>query len=279
MTNFLNQNAQRTILSLLFVAMSTSTLSAQFPVQETNQMVGSWKVTNVDDFSIQLQINRQNQFRMMVNGQTSQGQLEASGNVVTLNFTDGTKQKFNKSFENGNMIFAATDGSQSFVMGRVEAENTRPAQVTGFPNRPSTDEIMEQDVEEDVSAATPDQKIIGKWYAKLEDDQVDVFVKSEFKADGTYTTSLLLVAGSEKETQKDQGRWSVKNGKLISVSEGETDQEIVPIEFSNENLIVDMTAEFGTRMVMSRSPEQVKPSKFDIQKLIEYAQQQAGGGW
>lgn len=286
MTNFISQHAQRIILAILFVSLSANTLFAQFPVEEANTMVGSWKVTNIDDYSIQLQINRQNQFRMLVNGKASEGQIEASDDVVNLNFSDGTRQSFNKSFANGQLIFEATQGTQRFVMDRADAESTPARSDTGFPTRQSTESDSDEDadfdsteeMDEDVSEVSPSQKVVGKWYAKLEDDQIEVFIKSDFREDGTYTTSIMLVAGSQKEKQTDKGRWSVENGNLISVSDGETEREIAPIQFSENDLVVDMTNEFGTRMVMSRSPDQVKPSQFDINKLIEYAQGQADGG-
>lgn len=273
MTDFITQYAKHSILTILLVSLSASTLPAQFPVEEANKMVGSWNVTNNEDYSIQLQINGQNQFRMLVNGQESNGEIKSSGNVVTLNFSNGTKQEFNKSFDNGQMIFAATKGTQRFVMDRVDVDAQEPATVMGLPGVPPSD-----DVEEDVPAASPSERILGKWYAKLESDQIEVFIKSEFREDGTYSTSTSMVAGSEKETQNDKGRWAIEDGNLVSVSDGETDPEIAPLQFVDENLELDMTAMFGTRLVMSRSLEQVKPSKFDLRKLIEYAESQADGG-
>lgn len=277
MTNFISQYVNRISLAILFVALSTSTLKAQFPVQEENNLVGSWTVTNVEGYSIQIQINGQNQFRMLVNGKGSEGRVETANDVVTLNFSDGTQQQFNSSFKNGQLIFEATKGNQRFVMDRAEAERAAPRRNTGFPERSS--EMDADDEVEEIVDENPNQRIHGKWYAKMEDQQIEVFIKSDFRQDGTYSTSLLMVAGSEKETQKDTGRWSIEDGKLITVSDGETQREIAPIEFSNDNLVVDMTAEFGAKMVMSRSPEQVKPTQFDIHKLIEYAQGQTNGGW
>lgn len=280
MTNSIRQYTQRIALAILFVTLSANTLSAQFPVENANDMVGAWQVTNIEGYSIQLQINGQNQFRMLVNGKTSQGQLETSDDVVTLNFSDGTRQKFNKSVNNGQLIFEATEGTQRFVMDRAEVERTPARRTTGFPARQSTEMISDEetDMEEDVADSTPNQQIMGKWYAKMEDQQIEVFIKSEFRQDGTYSTSILMVAGAEKETQKDNGTWTIENGNLVSVSDGETEREVASIEFSNDNLVVDMTAEFGAKMVMSRSPDKVKATQFDIHKLIEYAQSQANGG-
>ena len=277
MTNFISRYTNRISLAILFVALSASTLNAQFPVQESNNMVGSWTVNNVEGYSIQIQINGQNQFRMLVNGKASEGRIESANDIVTLNFSDGTQQKFNSSFKNGQLIFEATKGNQRFVMDRAEVERAAPRRATGFPEH-SSEMDADEEVEEVVDES-PSQQLHGRWYAKMEDQQIEVFIKSEFRQDGTYTTSLLMVAGSEKETQKDTGRWTVENGNLITVSDGETQREIAPIEFSNGNLVVDMTAEFGAKMVMSRTPEKVKATQFDIQKLIEYAQGEANGGW
>ena len=278
MTNFSNRFATRISLAILFVALSTNVLKAQFPVQETNKMVGSWTVSNIEGYSIQIQINSKNQFRMLVNGNASEGSIQSSNNNVTLNFSDGKQQKFKSSFNNGQLIFEAADGNQRFVMHRTNAEKKVPDQVTGFPERDST-EMDVEDVEEKVVNNSPNQQILGKWYAKMENRQVEVFIKSDFRQDGTYSTSLLMVAGTEKETQKDTGKWMIANGKLITVSDGQTEREIVPIQFTSDKLVVDMTAEFGAKMVMSRSPEKVQATQFDLQKLIEYAQGQANGGW
>ena len=278
MTSLTNRFVSRISLAILFVALSTNALKAQFPVQESNKLVGSWTVTNMEGYSIQIQINSKNQFRMLVNGNASEGRIQASNNNVTLGFSDGKQQKFKSSFSNGQLIFEAANGKQRFVMNRTNAEKAAPDRVAGFPEGNSA-EMDVEDVEEKVVDKGPNQQILGKWYAKMEDRQVEVFIKSDFRQDGTYSTSLLMVAGTEKETQKDTGKWTIANGKLISVSDGETEREIVPIQFANDNLVVDMTAEFGAKMVMSRSPEKVQATQFDIQKLIEYAQGQANGGW
>lgn len=278
MTNFTNRFVSRISMAIFFVALSANAVKAQFPVQESNNMVGSWTVSNVDGYSIQIQINSKDQFRMLVNGNASEGQIQSSNNIVTLNFSDGKQQKFKSSFNNGQLIFEAENGKQRFVMNRANTEKTVPDRATGFPEGNSTETDVEE-AEEDVVDNAPNQQLLGQWYAKMEDRQVEVFIKSDFRQDGTYTTSLLMVAGKEKETQKDTGKWMITNGKLITVSNGETEREIVPIQFVNENLVIDMTAEFGAKMVMSRSPEKVQATRFDLQKLIEYAQGQANGGW
>ena len=278
MTNFTNRSVSRISMAIFFVALSANVVKAQFPVQESNNMVGSWTVSNHEGYSIQIQINSKNQFRMLVNGIASEGNIQSSNNNVTLNFSDGKQQKFKSSFNNGQLIFEAENGKQRFVMNRANAEKTVPDRVAGFPEGSSTETDADV-VEEDVVDNAPNQQLLGQWYAKMEDRQVEVFIKSDFRQDGTYTTSLLMVAGAEKETQKDTGKWTIANGKLITVSNGETEREIVPIQFVNENLVVDMTAEFGAKMVMSRTPEKVQATRFDLQKLIEYAQGQANGGW
>ena len=278
MTNFTNRFVSRISLAIFFVALFANVVKAQFPVQKSNNMVGSWTVSNVEGYSIQILINSKNQFRMLVNGNASEGSIQSSNNNVTLNFTDGKQQKFKSSFNNGQLIFEAENGKQRFVMNRANAEKTVPDRVAGFPEGSSTETVADE-VEEDVVDETPNQQLLGQWYAKMEDRQVEVFIKSDFRQDGTYTTSLLMVAGAEKETQKDTGKWMITNGKLITVSDGETAREIVPIQFMNENLVIDMSAEFGAKMVMSRNPEKVQATRFDLQKLIEYAQGQANGGW
>lgn len=282
MMTSIQATAKTIALVLLTAVLLSNTSWAQFPTSQTSsKLAGHWKVTNMPNTSIQIQISASNEFRMLVDGKSSQGKLTSENNSVTLNFDNGVQQQFSVEREGNRMLFASSDGQQKFVMANVNAMGNSPeVESTGFPVSGTTETSGDTDSQVGNSRLDSNpptsvrERVQGTWYAKLEDAQVEIYIKSEFRPDGTFRTSLIMVSGTNKETHKDEGRWSVRGNKLVSISEGDLEEEIVPIQFVGSDMVVDMTREFGTKMRMSRESSQVKPSALDLQRLIRYAQSQ-----
>lgn len=254
--------SQQILTCLLFVCLAVTmatTAVAQFPTRNTSQptLSGHWRVTNLDGAQIELQFGSNSRFQMAVSGTVTQGNWTCEGDSVTLDFNDGTQQQFEMlQRSNASLVFATTDGSQRFEMEPVRG----PALIV-TARKPAPRQPVGQDIG-------------GVWFAKIVAGDLTTKIKMDFKSDGTYQNAMLTSFMGQQDKQSDGGRWSVQGTSLLTQSSGDPEPEAVPFRFEGENLILDLTSEMGVELVLSRNTNNVKPTRADLQTLIDLAQKQ-----
>ena len=265
------------VTTFIIATLISGSVFAQFPetVARNDALVGTWKVTNINNPAIEFQIHSAEKFSLQVDNKESKGSYKVESNVISLDFDNGTRQQFSVKQSNGSLEFKSSDGTQHFVMTRTNSESG------GFPVIQSRVADTDTDTEESIDTAEetldhetealPENNIAGTWYGQISAGELMILVKMDFRNDGTYQAGLISTFQGNKMTSTDKGEWSITNNKLVTTSETTGDTEVAKYNLDHGVFSIDTSKELGVELHMYSEPSKVKPVQSDLETVLNAA--------